>query len=191
MFPEWAIKILAASGLAGVVIFLETLAIGALVAYIKSLQTKADKVYGFRLAERDTLNETLSNVANVLRDVLKATDERNDITAEQAELIVKQAQAFELLKITILAQYDNIHDYNKATAQAVASMAESIRTLSSMVLENRTIATAHVQAVQAVIQDLRNEMVKAVRDTADGTVKEMRSLLGNVTRIEHRRKKSP
>jgi hypothetical protein len=191
MIPEWIVKILQGEGLAGAIIFVLLMAIAGLVAYIKTLHTKADKVYGYRLAERDTLNKTLSDTASVLRDMLEVTEDRNDLTEEQARLIEKQSQAFELLKATILAQYDNIRDHNSASSQAITAMSDSIRTLSSIVVENRVIATGHVQNVQQTIDSLKNETVKAIRDSADSQIKEMRSLLGNVTRIEHRRKKTP
>lgn len=189
MFPEWIYKILESLGLPGAIIFVLLLTIAALVAYIKSMQAKADKVYGYRLAERDTLNKTLSDTAKVLQGVLEATDERNEITEEQADLISKQAQAFELLKVTVLAQYDNIRDHNQASAMAVTAMADAIRQLSSMVIENRSISQTHVTNVQGSMNDLKTDLVKAVRETGDATVRELRTLLGNVTRIEHRRKK--
>lgn len=190
MFPEWIGRILESLGLPGAIIFVLLLTIAALVAYVKSMQAKADKVYGYRLGERDTLTKTLSDTAQVLQGVLEATDERNEITEEQADLIAKQAQAFELLKVTILAQYDNIRDHNTAAAMAVTAMADAIRQLSSMVVENRAISTTHVTNVQGSMNDLKTELVKAVRDAGDATVRELRTLLGGVTRIEHR-KKSP
>jgi len=200
VIPDWVTKILQELGLAGVVIFFLLLAVAGLVAYVKSLHTKADKVYGFRLAERDSLNKALTDTAKVLEDVLEASEERNALTEQQAELITKQAQAFELLKVTILSQYDNIRDHNTASASAVASMAEAIRTLSSMVIENRSIAQGHVLSVNASLNDLKTELVgtlrderdqivKAVQGASDNQIKELQRLLGTVTRIEHRRKR--
>lgn len=188
MFPEWILKILEGMGLPGAIIFVLLLTIAALVAYIKSMQAKADKVYGYRLGERDTLGKTLSDTAQVLQGVLEATDERNEITEEQADLIQKQAQAFELLKVTILAQYDNIRDHNTAASMAVTAMAEAIRQLSSMIVENRSISTMHVTNVQGTMNALQTELVRAVRESGDATVRELRTLLGGVTRIEHRKK---
>lgn len=190
MMPDWIVKILEKMEVPGAIIFVLLLTVGALIAYIRSMQAKADKVYGYRLQERDTLNKTLSDTAKVLEDMLKGTEDRNDLTEEQARLIEKQSQAFELLKVTILAQYENIRDHNSAAYQAVTAMAEAIRTLTSIVTENRTIAHGHVQNVQGTLSDVKNEMVKAIREASDAQIKEMRTLLGNVTRIEHRRKRT-
>lgn len=191
MIPEWVEHILESLGLPGVVIFFLLLAVLGLVAYIKNLQTKADKVYGYRLAERDTLNKALTDTAKVLEDVLEQVEERNLLTEQQAELITKQAQAFEILKVTILSQYDNIHDYNRASASAVTAMADAIRTLTAMVVENRTIAQAHVLSVNASMNDLKTELCKVINAASAAQITELRTLLGNVTRIEHRRRKSP
>lgn len=189
MLPDWIVRMLEGMGIPGAIIFVLLLAVSGLVAYVKSLQGKADKIYGYRLAERDTLNKTLSDTAKVLEDVLQQVEERNELTEAQAELIMKQAQAFEILKVTILSQYDNIHEHSRASVAAVSAMAESIRTLSSMVIENRTIAQGHVLTVNASLNDLKTELVKAVRDASDKHLTEMNKLLGNVTRIEHRRRK--
>jgi uncharacterized membrane protein (DUF106 family) len=191
MMPEWIVKLLMGMGVPGGIIFVLLLAVSGLVAYVRTLQAKADKVYGFRLQERDVLNKTLSDTAGVLKDLLEVTEERNDLTEDQAKLIEKQSAAFELLKATILAQYENIKDNKSASLQAVTSMAEAIRALTSIVVENRVIAQGHVQNVQHTMDGMKNDMIKALRESSDAQIKELRSLLGNVTRIEHRRKKTP
>jgi hypothetical protein len=190
MLPEWIVKILESMGIAGAIIFVLLTTVIGLVAYVRSMQAKADKVYGYRLQERDTLNKVVSDTAKVLADMLEATEDRNDLTEEQAKLIEKQSQAFELLKITILAQYDNIRDHNSATASAVSAMAEAIRTLTMMITENRQLAVGHVQGVQQELARQGEEMRRAIRESGDALTKEIRTLLGNVTRIEHRRKKA-
>lgn len=152
MMPDWILRILETAGIWGAIVFVLLLTIGVLVGYIRSMQAKADKVYGYRLAERDTLNKVVSDTAKVLENLLKAQEERNGLTEEHALLIAKMSGAFELLKVTILAQYENIRDHNHASSQAVASMAEAVRTLTSMLLENRQIAASHVQDVKGILQ---------------------------------------
>jgi hypothetical protein len=201
MLPEWVTKILGDMGFPGVVIFMEFMVCAGLVAYIKSLQNKADKVYGYRLAERDTLNKTLSDTAGVLRDMLKVTEERNELTEEQAKLIAQQAHAFELLKVTILAQYENIKDHNDASAMAVTAMADAIRQLTTIVTENRTIAQGHVQDVRAtmnaqgeelrkVLRECSDAQIKALREQGEQSLSAIRAALGNV-RVVNRGKRRP
>lgn len=185
--PEWAAKILADMGFSGVVIFVQFAAIMGLVTYIKSMQAKADKVYGYRLSERDTLNKVLSDTAKVIEGIVKANDERNDLTEEQAVLIREQAHAFELLKTTILAQYDNIKDHNGSMGQIITAMAEAIRTLNSMLLENRTIAQSHVLDVKVLLGALETNIKQAVSTASQSQLVEMRSILGGKTVVERRR----
>jgi hypothetical protein len=189
MLPHWIEKLIEGMGVPGGIIFVLLLTVSGLVAYVKSLQTKADKVYGYRLEERDTLNKALTDTAKVLEDVLEQVEERNELTSEQAELIQKQSAAFELLKVTVVAQYDNIKDHNSASAQAITAMAEAIRTLSSLVIENRAIAKEHVTSVNGSLNNLQTALVSEVRALADLQIKEMRIALGNLTRAARKRKK--
>lgn len=188
MFPEWIVKILEGMGIAGGIIAVLMMTVGGLVAYVKTLQGKADKVYGYRLAERDTLNKVLGDTAKVIEGIIKANDERNDLTEEQAMLLREQAHAFELLKATVLAQYDNIKDHNAATALTITSMAEAIRTLTAMILENRTIATAHVLDVKGLLNETQSSIRKAITDASQAQILEMRSILGGKTIVERKRR---
>lgn len=187
MVPEWIVRLLQEMGVPGGIIFVLLTALVAAIVYIKSMQAKADKVYGYRLQERDTLNKALGDTAKVLADMLKVTEERNDLTEEQARLIEKQAQAFELLKVTVAAQYDNIRDHGTGTAQAVSSMADAIRVLTGMVVENRTIAQAHVNTVGAAIGEMSNSLKGAIQAMSQANITEMRNLLGHVTVIRRRK----
>lgn len=189
MVPEWIVKILEGMGIAGAIIFVLLATVAGLVAYVKTLQGKADKVYGYRLAERDTLNKVLGDTAKVIEGIIRANEDRNDLTEEQALLLREQAHAFELLKTTVLAQYDNIKDHNTATALTIASMAEAIRTLTAMILENRTIATAHVLDVKAILNETQSSIKKAVTDASQAQMVEMRSLLGGVTMVARKQRR--
>jgi hypothetical protein len=188
MIPEWIVHILEGLGLPGAIIFVLCGTQAASIAYIRQMQARADKIYGYRLQERDTLNKTLSDTGKVLTDMLKVTDERNELTEEQARLLEKQAQAFELLKVSILAQYDNIKDHNAASAKAVESMADAIRALNAAVMENRTLSLQYVSDVRKSIDDMSNKMADAIRGAGQAQVVEMRNLLGQVTTVSRRRK---
>lgn len=185
--PDWLIKILEGGGLWGAITFVLMMTVGGLVAYVKSLQAKADKVYGYRLAERDTLNKVLSDTANVIQGIIKANEDRNDLTEEQSDLIKEQAHAFELLKASIVAQYDNIKEHNHASTMTVSALAEAVRVLSSMLLENRAIAQGIAQDVKQTIANAEAAITKAVRDASQSQLLEMRSILGGKTIVERKR----
>lgn len=190
MLPAWIEKLLEGMGIAGGIIFVLLLTVGALAAVVRSMQAKADKIYGYRLAERDALNKALTDAASVLREMLKVQEDRNELIEEQAKLIEKQAQAFEILKLTILAQYDNIRDHNAATAATIAAMAEAVRTHTMMLTENRQIAAGHVNDVSRTISELSTNLRSAIASASQSHLVELRSLLGNGT-IVQRRRKSP
>jgi len=188
MLPAWIEKTLEGMGVAGGIIFVLLATVAGLVAYVRSLQAKADKVYGYRLQERDTLNKALTDAASAIAEMLEATEDRNDLTEEQAKLIEKQSQAFELLKVTILAQYDNIRDHNSASAQAVMSLAEAVRTLTMMLTENRQIAAGHVNDVNRQLAVLSGELTRAISSASQAQIIELRSLLSSTTIVQRRRK---
>lgn len=191
MIPDWIERLLEKGGLWGAIVFVLLMTVAGLVAYVRSMQTKADKVYGYRLAERDTLNKTLSDSSKVLEGIIKANEDRNDLMEEQANLILKQSHAFELLRVLVEAQYDNIKDHNSANAQVVGSMAEAIRSLSTTVHENRNIATAHVMSVNKAIDDMSKAVTGAVALASQSQMVEMRKILGNVTTVHRKRKVTP
>jgi hypothetical protein len=188
MLPHWIEKTLENMGIAGAIITVLLMTVLALVAYIKSMQAKADKIYGYRLAERDTANKALTDTAQVIGQMLKVQEDRNELIDEQAKLIEKQAQAFEILKLTILAQYDNIRDHNAATASAVAAMAEALRTLTMMVTENRQIAAGHVMDVNRTIGEMSQNLRNSMASSSQAHLVELRSLLANGTVVQRRRK---
>jgi len=189
MMPEWIVKILEGMGLAGAIIFVLMMAVAGLVAYVKSMQTKADKVYGYRLAERDTLNKALTDAAQVLKDMLDATRDRNDLTEEQGELISKQIYAFELLKASVVGQYENIREHQMAASQAVTAMADAIRQLSSMVSDNKNNYGLMLGQILNRLDGLENNVKAAVGAGAQAVAADFRQQLGNDLTIVQRKKR--
>lgn len=188
MLPEWINKILEGMGLAGAIIFVLLMTVAGLVAYVKSMQGKADKVYGYRLAERDTLNKALTDAAQVLKDMLEATRDRNDLTEEQGELISKQIYAFELLKASVVGQYENIREHQMAAAQAVSAMADAIRQLSSMVADSRNNYGLMLGQIMNRLDGLENSVKSAVGAGAQSVMSDFRAQLGNDLTIIKRRR---
>src|ERR1044072_1485723 len=190
MGPQWIVKTLESMGVAGAIIFVLMTTVVALVAYIRSLLARDQKIYGYRLAERDTLNKALTDSAAGLRDMLKVTEDRNELTEEQAKLIDRQAQAFELLKVTVLAQYESIRDHNANSHQVIGAMAEAIRSLTAIALENRTLALGQVQDVQKTINDLSFSLREEMKRMGQSQIVEIRNLLGTTTTVTRRPRKS-
>ena len=170
---------LEAMGVSGAIISALLAAVSALASANVFQYLQANKVYKYRLAERDTLNKALTDASKVLADMLKVTEERNEINEEQAELISKQAAAFTLLEATVAMQFNTIKDYNsqsmdnfRAAAQAVAAMASSIQQLHQLVLENRISIAEHVQGIRNEVQSARQAIITEMKQLigTDATV---------------------
>jgi hypothetical protein len=178
-------------GLSGAIILVLMFVVSILSTAIALMWRNSNKVYGYRLAERDTLNKALTETSTVLQEMLHATEERNDITTEQAELIAKQSSAFELLKVTILAQYDTLKSNHSTTTQTVSAMAEAMRTLHSLIGENRNHYGLQMEAVRAAIQNANHEMRNELGHGNQGLITELRRLIGEDITVVKRRKQSP
>ena len=190
MIPEWINAELKNLGLAGGVIFVLLGTITIMAEIIRRLVSHIAKVTGYRLTERDTLNKALTDTAKVLGDMLDATKDRNDLTEEQADLIAKQSVAFELLKVTVLAQYENIKDNNHVVAQSVSAMAEAIRVLNAMVIDNRNTTAHQVTELKTAISGATSEIREAVRVANQAQIIEIRTILGaEVTMVRRVRPK--
>jgi phosphatidylserine/phosphatidylglycerophosphate/cardiolipin synthase-like enzyme len=180
---EYLIKLLEGMGVPGGIIFVLMSTVTVLATVIRRMQTRADKIYGYRLAERDTLNKAMTDTAKVLGDMLRATEERNDLTEEQADLISKQSAAFELLKVTLIAHHETSKDHYHTVAQAISAMAEAIRVLTAMVQDNRHFMASNLTAAT-------KEIIDAVRAASQAQIIDVRNQLGAGT-IVMRRRKSP
>jgi hypothetical protein len=176
-------------GLPGAIIIVLMAVVTVMGTAIGFMWKHSNKVYGYRLAERDVLNKALTDASAVLAGLLKASEERNDLTEELASLIEKQGAAFELLKVTVLAQYDTIKSNQAVAAQAVASLADAVRQLTSMVQENRNQYVAAIDGIRNGFIAAANDIRESNRSTLQSAIVEMRGLLGSVTIIG--RRKSP
>jgi len=189
--PEWIVGLLKEMGIEGGIIFVLMGVVTIMAEVIRRLLQHASKVYSYRLTERDTLNKALTDTARVLADMLEATRDRNDLTEDQADLIAKQSQAFEVLKVTILGQYDNIRSNNTAVAQSVTAMAEAIRALTSLVNDNRGIAINQVTDVKQAVSAAVSEIKESIRIANQAQITEIRTILGVEVTLVRRRLKSP
>jgi hypothetical protein len=178
---EIVLRALSGMGVDGAIISVLLLTITGLLGVIKVQWNNDRKVYGYRLQERDTLRDALNSAAKVLEEHVKAARERNELTEEQADLIEKQVHSFELLKVTVVSHYDNIKEHNSTASQAVTSMSDAIRTLISMVQENR-------HHYQFTISELKNYYDTAGEDLRVAILNDIRQQLGNDLLIVKRKR---
>lgn len=185
--PEWIGALLKELGLPGAIIFVLMGVITIESEIIRRLIAHANKVYGFRLAERDTLNKALTDSAKVLADMLEATRDRNDITEELGDLIAKQTAAFELLRVTIANQYENIRQNNADASLAVGSMSESIRALAALVTDGKNAGVLQTSDVKSTVDRIVSDVKEFVRVANMSQIAEIRNIMGVEVTVVKRR----
>lgn len=167
--PEWIQTTLASQGSLGVLVYVLITIVLALSFTNWHQYKQANKVYGYRLAERDTLTKALTDTTHVISDMLKDAEEDNTLTKELADLLNGQAGELESVRQAVVRIGESVRDNHmmamdsaRAAAQAVAAMAESIRALNSVVMENRIAVTEQLQAVRQCVviseQAVKNEL---------------------------------
>lgn len=128
-------------GLAGLVISVMGTTIVGLAGFIviqwKSQGRAAAKTTADRLAERDILTSALNNAAKAIDAITRASEARNAVTEELADAIAGWTASNEVIKERMSLQHDANTEKLRDIKLVVASLSESIRTLTAMVTEVR------------------------------------------------------
>lgn len=149
-------------GLAGAIIIVLMGVITLMGSAIALMWRHSNKVYGYRLAERDTLNNALNESKNAIASMLSATKERNEITDELADVIAKQAAIFEQLSDRIRLHYERLVDDNSRLNMVVTSISEAMRQVVGITSDARNTSNSLTEMVGRVEKSLSD--VKAVID---------------------------
>jgi hypothetical protein len=119
-------------------------AISVLLTFIAGLATAvvvqwrhANKVYGYRLAERDTLNKALTDGTAALKSMTRATDERNKVTEELAAAINAHASAGAHLRDMQQMQHVILKDEIQRQGMVISAGAEATRVNSGILTDIR------------------------------------------------------
>lgn len=134
---EFVTATLKGMGAAGAAISVLLTACGALAGAVVFQWKQANKVYGFRLAERDTLNKALTDNTKAIEGMTRATEERNQVTQELADAIAKQAAAFERVNDRVGFYHEDNKEKLTDLRKVTEAMAEAVRTNTGMVTEVR------------------------------------------------------
>jgi uncharacterized protein HemX len=120
-------------GPAGAAISVLLTAIAALVGAVIFQWKQGNKVYGYRLAERDTLNKALTDSSSALNASNNVAKERNEVISELADVIAKQTIGLEHLK----TQFEDTKELVKEQTKVISSLAEANRTMAGIVTDTR------------------------------------------------------
>lgn len=133
MAAEFVTSTLKDMGAAGAAISVLLTAITALVTANIFQYKQGNKVYGYRLAERDTLNKALTDSSAALNASTRIAEERNEIISELSDVIAKQTIGLEHLK----SQFDEMKTLVGKQTDVIAALAEANRTTTGIVTDTR------------------------------------------------------
>jgi hypothetical protein len=142
------------AGLYGAIISVLLATILFLVAYIRSLHKTAAKVYAYRLAERDTLKDALSESKAAILAQVEASNERNKLTEELVRVISTANAQADTLNALLKLQFEFLKDDHSRLNLVVSAMSDSVRNLST---SSQTIQTG-VQALPPMLSALEKHI---------------------------------
>jgi peptidoglycan hydrolase CwlO-like protein len=120
-------------GPAGAAISVMLTAVTALVGAVVFQWTQANKVYGYRPAERDALNKALTDSSAAINAFTKIHEERNEKVSELVDVITRQTIGLEHLK----TQFDDQKECIKDQTKVIGSLAEAVRTSTGILTDTR------------------------------------------------------
>lgn len=110
----------------------------------------ASKVYGYRLAERDTLRDALNAATKAQEASTRSADERNRVIGELADAMRELATTFEKLHERLGMQHENNRDHSRDQQRlmddqikAIGALADAVRVNTGMVTDIRNHLSKH------------------------------------------------
>jgi hypothetical protein len=119
-----------APGIHGTIIAVLMSVVGILSGVIVWMQRRADKIYGFRLAERDTANEALNAAAAAQQAQAAASRERNELQEELAETIQALTASITLFIERSTIQHTHMTADQEKQAKVIESISEAMRNVA-------------------------------------------------------------
>jgi len=129
---------------------------------IAYMYRQANKVYTYRLAERDTLNAALTASTTALKEAVEEQKEQRDIIEELTGLISKQGNAFEQLTERVRLQYDGLKEDNVRLGIVTSAIADAMRQAVALQTEICNTVQVTTQAVTNLVNSIP-QMVTEVR----------------------------
>lgn len=151
-------------GVTGAIIGVLMGVVGVLAAAIVVMQRRADKVYGYRLTERDTLKDALHEAATAIDAQANATRERNVIMDELAQTIRESTQATALLVERLTLQHGHLMSDQDKTATVIASIADAMRNAALQTSGVKQSVDLLVAGVPGMTSELKSHITRALED---------------------------
>lgn len=153
---------LKSQGLAGAIIITLMSVVSVMGMIIGYMYRQANKVYGFRLSERDTLNSALTASTTALKEAVEEQKEQKELIEELAGLISKQGTAFEMLTDRVRLQYEGLKEDNTRLNMVVSAIADAMRQSVALQTEVRNMSQDVKGATERLVSGLP-QMVTEIR----------------------------
>jgi hypothetical protein len=156
-------------GVAGSIIAILMGVVTILAGVIVYMQKRADKIYGYRLTERDTLKDSLHEAATAITSQASATRERNVIMDELAQTIRESTQATALLVERLTVQHAHLLTDQDRTGSVIASIADAMRNAALQTSGVKQSVDLLVAGVPGITTELKAHITRALEDVQTAT----------------------
>lgn len=154
MEPPVVVDALREMGTEGAIITTLMTVIGGLCTVIVSMYVRANKIYGYRLKERDALNTALNSSTEAIREYTRSMENRSAAISSLADAVKTQASTFDSLKDRIAMQYEFLTREFGRHSQVIESMADANRTMAAMIVENKR----HIDLIMTTAEEVRGKL---------------------------------
>lgn len=158
MDPPIVKEVLKEMGTEGAIISVLMGAISILCGVIAIMYNRANKIYGYRLKERDILNEALTSATTATRQHTNAMESRSIALATLADAIKDQSASFEQLRDRVQMQFDFI-------SREFDRVAEINKSLSAAAVDDRH----RLEMIVMGLSEIREKITRAKTRPTDST----------------------
>lgn len=161
-------------GLEGWVIAVLMSAVMGLISAVVWMQRRADKIYGYRLAERDTLNKALVDAAAAQQAQASATRDRNQLQDELTETIAALSQSIAMFIERQTIHHEHLVGDQERIAKVIEAIAEAMRN-----------ATLQTTGVKDRVETLLNQIPGMSKEIKDHIKELVEDVQRHASRREH------
>lgn len=130
-----------------------------LCGVIVSMYARANKIYGYRLKERDALNTALMSSTAATKEHTRSMENRSASLSALANAVKDQSATFEHLRDRIHMQYDFISREFDRHTQVIEAMSEASRVMNQKIAENKR----HLEEIYSATEELRTKIINKQR----------------------------
>lgn len=130
--------------------------VSILSGVIYTMYSRANKIYGYRLKERDVLTTALNSSTSAAKEHTRSMENRSAAIAALASAVKDQSASFEHLRDRVMMQYEFLSKEFDRHTQVIEAMAEANRAIAAMIAENKR----QIDMISSATEELRVRITK-------------------------------